>query len=140
MTVIQPRRTRRTHSEAFKQSLIEACGGPGASVAGLALANGINANQLRRWMRERGIEPPELSCLPLRVAASEPMGGFVPVQLSLRVDPPKRAAQIMSLIQSARLNGREPYAYLKDVLTRLPTQPQSPIGELLPHRRRPDSA
>jgi transposase-like protein len=26
--------TRRTHSEAFKQSLIEACGAPGASVAG----------------------------------------------------------------------------------------------------------
>lgn len=40
----------------------------------------------------------------------------------------------MSLIQSARLNGREPYAYLKDVLTRLPTQPQSRIGELLPHQ------
>ncbi len=67
MTTPQPRRTRRTHSEAFKQSLIEACGEPGASVAGVALANGINANQLRRWMRERGIEPPELSCLPLRV-------------------------------------------------------------------------
>lgn len=32
----------------------------------------------------------------------------------------KRAAAIMSLIQSARLNGLEPYAYLKDVLTRLP--------------------
>ncbi len=27
-------------------------------------------------MRERGIEPPALSCPPLRVAASEPMGGF----------------------------------------------------------------
>ena len=90
MTVIQPRRTRRTHSEAFKQSLIEACGEPGASVAGVALTNGINANQLRRWMRERGIEPPELSCLPLRVAASEPMAGFVPVQLSPHVDPPIR--------------------------------------------------
>ena len=52
----------------------------------------------------------------------------------------KRAAAIMSLIQSARLNGHEPFAYLKDVLTRLPTQPQSRIGELLPHRWRPDSA
>lgn len=51
----------------------------------------------------------------------------------------KRAAAIMSLIQSARLNGHEPFAYLKDVLTRLPTQPQSRIGELLPHRWRPDS-
>jgi len=46
----------------------------------------------------------------------------------------KRAAAIMSLMQSARLNEHEPYAYLKDVLTRLPTQPQSRIGELLPHR------
>ena len=81
MNLTKPRRTRRTHSEEFKQSLIEACGEPGASVAGVALANGINANQLRRWMRERGIEPPELSCLPLRVVASEPRGGFVPVQL-----------------------------------------------------------
>ena len=32
----------------------------------------------------------------------------------------KRAAAIMSLIQSARLNGLDPYAYLKDVLDRLP--------------------
>ena len=48
----------------------------------------------------------------------------------------KRAATIMSLVQSARLNGHEPFAYLKDVLTRLPTQPQSRIGELLPHRWR----
>ena len=46
----------------------------------------------------------------------------------------KRAAAVMSLIQSARLNGHDPYAYLKDVLTRLPTQRASQIHELLPHR------
>jgi hypothetical protein len=46
----------------------------------------------------------------------------------------KRGAAIMSLIQSAKLNGHDPYAYLKDVLTRLPTQRNSIIGELLPHR------
>jgi transposase len=45
----------------------------------------------------------------------------------------KRAAAVMSLIQSARLNGHDPYRYLKDVLDRLPTQPASRIGELLPH-------
>jgi transposase len=43
----------------------------------------------------------------------------------------------MSLIQSARLNGHDPYAYLKDVLNRLPTQKNSAIGELLPHRWKP---
>ena len=46
----------------------------------------------------------------------------------------KRAAAVMSLIQSAKLNGHDPYTYLKDVLTRLPTQRASQIGELLPHR------
>lgn len=46
----------------------------------------------------------------------------------------KRAAAVMSLVQSAKLNGHDPYAYLKDVLTRLPTHPNSRIGELLPHR------
>jgi transposase len=45
----------------------------------------------------------------------------------------KRAAAVMSLIQSARLNGHDPYRYLKDVLERLPTHPASRIGELLPH-------
>lgn len=34
MTITQPRRTRRTHSEAFKPPLIEACGEPGASPSG----------------------------------------------------------------------------------------------------------
>jgi len=40
----------------------------------------------------------------------------------------------MSLIQSVRMNGHEPYAYLKDVRTRLPTQRASEIEQLLPHR------
>jgi transposase len=49
----------------------------------------------------------------------------------------QRAAVIMSLIQSAKLCGHEPYRYLKDVLQRLPTQPASRIGELMPHRWQP---
>jgi transposase len=46
----------------------------------------------------------------------------------------KRAAAVMSLVHSARINGHDPYAYLKDVLERLPTQPASRVQELLPHR------
>ena len=43
----------------------------------------------------------------------------------------------MSLIQSAKLNGHDPYTYLKDVFARLPTQRASEIGERLPHRWQP---
>ena len=46
----------------------------------------------------------------------------------------KRAAAVMSLVHSARLNGHDPYAYLKDVLERLPTHPASRVEDLLPHR------
>jgi transposase len=49
----------------------------------------------------------------------------------------ERAAAVMSLIQSARLNGHDPYAYLRDVLERLPNQLNSRIEELLPHRWMP---
>jgi transposase len=49
----------------------------------------------------------------------------------------KRGAAVMSLLHSARINGHDPYAYFKDVLERLPTQPASRIEELLPHRWTP---
>jgi transposase len=49
----------------------------------------------------------------------------------------KRAAAIMSLVHSAKLNGHDPYAYLRDVMERLPTQPNSRIQELLPQRWQP---
>ena len=51
----------------------------------------------------------------------------------------QRAAVVMSLVQSAKLNGHDPWAYLKDVLNRLPTQLNSRIDELLPHHWRPAS-
>ena len=40
----------------------------------------------------------------------------------------------MTLIQSAKLNGHDPYAYMKDVLARLPAHKNNAIDELLPHK------
>jgi transposase len=50
----------------------------------------------------------------------------------------QRAAMVMSLVQSAKLNGHDPWAYLKDVLERLLAHPNHRIDELLPHRWSPD--
>lgn len=52
----------------------------------------------------------------------------------------QRAAMVMSLVQTARLNGHEPWAYLKDVLERLLEHPNHRIDELLPHRWTPSPA
>ena len=45
----------------------------------------------------------------------------------------ERAACLMSLIESAKLNGHDAWHYLKDMLEKLPTWPNSRLQELLPH-------
>jgi transposase len=44
----------------------------------------------------------------------------------------ERAASIYSLIGTAKLNGLDPEAYLRDVLTRIADHPINRVGELLP--------
>jgi transposase len=48
-----------------------------------------------------------------------------------------RAANIMSLIQTAKANGHDPHAYLLDILKKLPTQLNSKIHQLLPQNWQP---
>jgi len=49
----------------------------------------------------------------------------------------QRAAMVMSLVQSAKLNGHDPWVYLTDVLERLLAHKRHRLGELLPHRWSP---
>jgi len=50
VNTIDGRRRRRTHSAEFKAKVVAACRQPGVSIASVALANGLNANLLRRWV------------------------------------------------------------------------------------------
>jgi hypothetical protein len=49
----------------------------------------------------------------------------------------ERAAVMLSLIESAKLNGHDPWAYLKDVFERLPTLKNRDLDSLLPHNWKP---
>jgi len=49
----------------------------------------------------------------------------------------RAAAIAFSLIQTCKLHGIEPFAYLADVLRRLPSHPINRVTELLPLRRQP---
>jgi transposase len=53
------KRKRRRHSEEFKAQVAVACRQPGVSVAAVALAHGLNANLVRRWIKEN------TQCLPV---------------------------------------------------------------------------
>jgi transposase len=112
MDIQKPSRRRRHHPEGFKLAVIEACCEPGASVAGISLANGVNANQVRRWMRERGIEAPKPRMLmsatqavpaitpefvQLPLAAAAPVLGDIRIEIqrgntAIKVDWPVQAA------------------------------------------------
>ena len=93
MEIQKPSRRRRHHPEEFKQAVIEACCEPGASVAGIAMANGVNANQVRRWMRERGVEPPTrrvampvLEATPAPAFVQLPMAPAMPTLGDIRIE------------------------------------------------------
>ena len=71
------RRRRRRHSAEFRAEAVRACQQPGVSVAAIALARGLNANLLRRWVlrAERGaLLVPSRSSAP--AVPVEHSGGF----------------------------------------------------------------
>ena len=74
--VVSERRVRRWRSVAEKRRIVELTQEPGASVALVARANGVNANQVFKWRRalERGelVDPVEASTalLPVTLSAS----------------------------------------------------------------------
>ena len=48
-----------------------------------------------------------------------------------------RAASIYSLVETARLNGVDPEAWLTDTISRIADHPARPVAELLPWNYRP---
>lgn len=83
---LAPGRRRRAHSDEFKADCVAAAVQPGVSTAAVALSRGINANLLRRWIREsQACLPPSPAAPPVstRVACSEHTSApaFVPLAM-----------------------------------------------------------
>lgn len=72
------RNGRRRYDAASKERLVSACLRPGSSISGLALAHGVNANLLRRWVGKRLAEgrAAERSFVPVRLGESKCAGAF----------------------------------------------------------------
>ncbi len=88
-----PRQRRRVHSDAFKAGAVAACVQPGMSMAAVAMAHGINANLLRRWVHEAEMKPGSevvRADVVVGATAPEPKTVFVPVGLP----PPAPPAQV----------------------------------------------
>ena len=47
---------RRTHTPEFKAQVLAACRQPGASIAAVALAHGLNSNVVHKWLAGIGMK------------------------------------------------------------------------------------
>ena len=72
-------RTRRFYSPELKLQVVGACAQPGASISGVAMQHGINANIVHRWLREHSqgtlISRPQTFVPVTLGAATEPAAG-----------------------------------------------------------------
>lgn len=79
-----PKRSWRRHSDEFKSRVIELARQGHGSVAAVALANGLNANMLRRWVREAELAAAEPAVSHAQTHSSPP--AFVAVTVTDLVD------------------------------------------------------
>lgn len=85
---------RRRHSEELKAQVVASCGQPGASVAAIAQAHGLNANLVHKWRRGLARLPPRaVTAVPATSAAEPGAGVFVPLQLPAQA-PAARGSDI----------------------------------------------
>jgi transposase len=75
------RRRRRKHSAEFKAHVVAACSKPGVSSASVAMANGINANLVRRWVKDAEGEREDVGEIGATNRVKRPVTKFVPLPL-----------------------------------------------------------
>ncbi len=75
------RRRRRKHSAEFKAHVVAACSKPGVSSASVAMANGVNANLVRRWVKDAESEREDVEGVVVAKRVKETTTKFVPLPL-----------------------------------------------------------
>jgi transposase len=82
---------RRRHGAEFKAKVLAACDEPGASISGVALAHGLNANLVRQWRAGRGTK---LACrtsgspAPSKAPGPTPLLGANPEFVAIEMPAP----------------------------------------------------
>ncbi len=89
------RRRRRQHSPEFKQELVALCQ-PGISTSTVALENGVNANLLRRWIKQfSGDLPSKAITAPVKLVPIQvDLPAEVPANDSIEINIQKSSARI----------------------------------------------
>ena len=86
---------RRRHSDELKAKVLAACDEPGASISGVALAHGLNANLVRKWRSGRGAKLAGTAITAAASKATPPLGTtaeFVAIEMPAPAKAAARAA------------------------------------------------
>jgi transposase-like protein len=94
VSVTRPYRKRRRHAPEFKARLVAECHSPGASVSRIALDNDLDANQLRRWIRESKQTGKSRSpaFMPIKLPAATPV---VEKRSTIRIEIPRAGGPVV---------------------------------------------
>jgi transposase len=86
---------RRRHSGELKAKVLAACEEAGASISGVALAHGLNANLVRKWRTGRGVKRAGVAAtVAVNKLSPAPLGGtheFIAIEMPA---PAKAAARV----------------------------------------------
>ena len=79
-----PGRRHARYSDEFKRQVVAACHAPGVSKAAIALANGLNANMLRRWVVQSASlgSHGQLATVTKALAPAQTKPDFIPVKFA----------------------------------------------------------
>ena len=74
------RKTRRVYPRKFKREVVARCLEPGASVSAIALAHGINANVIRKWLPRQKLAAArtQATMLPVTIQSTAPIATIKP--------------------------------------------------------------
>ncbi len=83
---------RRRHSDELKAKVLAACDEPGASISGVALAHGLNANLVRKWRSGRGARLAGTGMATATGASIPPLLGTTPEFVAIEMPATAKAA------------------------------------------------
>ncbi|MCS9871954.1 transposase, partial [Pseudomonas aeruginosa] len=88
---------RRSYPKSFKAQIVEECTQPGASVAGVALSHGLNANLVHKWIRRQQAQLPAVpsSFIPIPLVPSLPAtSSAAAADMAIQIAIPHRAGKL----------------------------------------------
>jgi transposase len=114
---------RRRHSSQLKATVLAACNEPGASISGVALAHGLNANLVRKWRAGRGLKragvvvesfPKDEAVAPMRpMSAASPQDAAIPEFVAIEMPSSRTATPVAGAGQAQAEPSVEPLIHVE---------------------------